>query len=153
MYGTILVLTCFTNDNYRFLLQNHYFSGTLTDIKGDQKYWFMTKHFNNEIKSSDAKAYKYIKWAFLSRFLCKYWYFWMGWGWDLVHLKRKYLMNTIVCGEHSLGIGISFLTKMAFRGFCIEILQMWRYKVSAWQQWYMHLYIIMHCFDLFCWLS
>ncbi len=43
------------------------------------------------MKSSDAKASKYVYTTY--RFLCKYWYFWMGWGWDLAHLKWKYLMN------------------------------------------------------------
>ncbi len=46
----------------------------------------------------------------------------MSWGWDLVHLKWKYLMNT---WEHSLSVIISFLTKMAFRGFCIRPLHIY----------------------------
>ncbi len=31
--------------------------------------------------------------ATMYRFLCKYWYFWMGCGLGLAHLKWKYLMN------------------------------------------------------------
>ncbi len=49
------------------------------------------------MKSSDAKYTFFFKikkkiLATMYRFLCKYWYFWMDWGWDLVHLKWKYFV-------------------------------------------------------------
>ncbi len=37
------------------------------------------------------------------------------------YLAVCHVTFTFMCGEHSLSIVISFLTKMAFRGFCIGI--------------------------------